>query len=77
MPDVQLPAGTHFSAAKAIVGSVIAAAVAGLGVVFTGLDDGVISQQEWVGATIATLVALGGTFGGVYATTNRIVYDKP
>jgi hypothetical protein len=62
----------HYTAAKAYVGGAIAALVAGLGVIFTGLDDGVISQQEWVGAAIATLVALGGVFGGVYATTNKL-----
>lgn len=62
----------HTTAAKAYVGAAIAALVAGLGVVFTGLDDGLISQQEWVGAAIATLVALGGVFGGVYATTNHV-----
>lgn len=72
-----LPANTHWTAAKAYVGAAIAAAVAGLGVVFTGLDDGVISQQEWVGAAIATLVALGGTFGGVYVTSNKLVHDRP
>jgi hypothetical protein len=54
------------------VGGAIAALVAGLGVIFTGLDDNLITQQEWIGAAIATLVALGGVFGGVYATTNKL-----
>lgn len=76
MDPVTTPAGTHQSSTKAYVGAVIAAAVAGLGVIFTGLDDNVITQQEWVGASIATLVALGSVFGGVYATSNRVVADK-
>lgn len=58
------------NAAKAYIGGAIAAFVAALGVVFTGLDDGTVSQQEWVGAAIAFLVAAGGVFGGVYATPN-------
>jgi hydroxymethylpyrimidine/phosphomethylpyrimidine kinase len=62
----------QYTAAKAIVGATIAAAVAGLGVMFTGLDDGIISAQEWIGTAIATLTALGATFGGVYATTNKL-----
>jgi hypothetical protein len=69
MTVVQEP---RYTAAKAYVGGAIAALVAGLGVIFTGLDDGIISQQEWVGAAIATLVALGGVFGGVYATANKL-----
>ena len=46
MTVVQEP---HYTAAKAYVGGAIAALVAGLGVVFTGLDDNVITQQEWIG----------------------------
>lgn len=62
---------TKVSAAKAYVGAVIAAAVAGLGVTATALDDGAISGQEGVYIAIAVLVSLGGVFGGVYATTNK------
>jgi multisubunit Na+/H+ antiporter MnhB subunit len=69
MTVVQEP---HYTADKAYVGGAIAALVAGLGVIFTGLDDNLITQQEWIGAAIATLVALGGVFGGVYATTNKL-----
>lgn len=64
---------TKVSAAKAYVGAAIAAAVAVLGVIASGLDDGVISTQEGVFAAIAGLVALSGVFGGVYATTNKPV----
>lgn len=59
------------SAAKAYVGAAIAAVVATLGVVATGLDDGVISAQEGIYAAIAGLVSLGAVFGGVYRTTNK------
>lgn len=62
---------TKVSAAKAYVGAAIAAAVAVLGVIASGLDDGVISTQEGIFAAIAGLVSLGGVFGGVYATANR------
>lgn len=65
------PTTPKTSAAKAYVGAAIAAVVATLGVIATGLDDGVISSQEAVNATIAGLLALGGVFGGVYATTNK------
>lgn len=59
------------SAAKAYVGSAIAAVVATLGVIATALDDNAISAQEGTYAAIAGLLALGGVFGGVYATTNK------
>lgn len=62
---------TKVSAAKAYVGAFIAAAVAVLGVLGSGLDDGVISAQEGVFAASAGLVALGAVFGGVYRTTNK------
>jgi len=46
----------------------VAALIAGLGVVSTGLFTGrSLSAQEWVGAAIAALVALGG----VYQARNR------
>lgn len=64
---------TKVSAAKAYVGAVIASAVAVLGVIATGLDDGVISAQEGTFAAIAGLTALGAVFGGVYKTTNKPV----
>lgn len=59
------------TAAKAYVGAGIAAVVAVLGVVASGLDDGVISTQEGVFAAIAGLVSLGGVFPAVYYTTNK------
>lgn len=62
---------TKTSAAKAYVGAVIAAAVAGLGVTATALDDAVISGQEGVYIAIAVLVSLGGVFPAVYYTTNK------
>lgn len=62
---------TKTSAAKAYVGAAIAAAVAGLGVFATALDDGAVSSQEGAYIAIAVLVSLGGVFSGVYATTNK------
>lgn len=57
-------------AAKAYIGAAIAAVVAGLSVLFTALDDGVVTQQETVSIAIAVLVSIGAVFGGVYATPN-------
>lgn len=61
------------TAAKAYVGAVIAAAVAGLSSAVVALDDGAISAQEGITIAIAVLVSLGGVFGGVFATTNKPV----
>lgn len=61
------------TATKAYVGAGIAAAIAGLSVAATALDDGAISGQEGIYIVIAVLVSLGGVFGGVYAATNRVV----
>jgi len=58
-------------AAKAYVGAILAAIAAGLAVLFTSLEDNVISGQEWVGVASAVVVALGAVFGGVYATPNK------
>lgn len=59
------------TATKAYVGAAIATAVAVLGSVGVALTDNVITPAEWVAASLAGLVALGGVFGGVYVTTNR------
>lgn len=49
--------------AKAIVG----AAIAGVTVLGTALADGAVVAQEWIGIVLAVL----GTFGGVYQVPNR------
>ncbi|HET9866436.1 MAG TPA: hypothetical protein VFQ06_04020 [Nitrospira sp.] len=49
--------------AKAIVGAFIA----GLGALVTGLADDALSNSEWLIATIAFLIALGG----VWAVPNK------
>ena len=59
------------TAAKAVVGAAIATAVAFLGVLSTALDDGVVTGQEWVSIALATVIALGGVGGVVYAVPNR------
>lgn len=59
------------TAAKAVVGSIIAAVAAGLGAAITALDDGVVTGQEGLIIALAVVVSLGGVYGGVYATTNR------
>lgn len=64
-------APTKTTAAKAIVGALIGAAVAGLGTLYTALDDNLVTAQEGVGIAVTTLTALGAVFGGVYATTNK------
>jgi hypothetical protein len=48
--------GTRYN--KAIIGALIA----GLGVLSTGFTDGELVTQEWIGALIAALVALGGVY---------------
>lgn len=58
-------------ATKAVVGGVIGAVAAGLGTLYTALDDGVVTSQEWVGITLSTIVALGAVFGGVYSVPNK------
>lgn len=57
-------------AAKAYVGAALAAISAGLAVLFTSLDDNVITGQEWVGTAAAVVAALVAVFGGVYVTPN-------
>lgn len=47
--------------------ALVAAAIAGLGVLATSLDDGGLSAQEWIYAAIAFLTALGA----VWATPNK------
>jgi len=59
------------TAAKAIVGATIGAAIAGLSSLAIALDDAAVSAQEGIYVAIATLTALGGVYGGVYATTNN------
>jgi hypothetical protein len=59
------------TAAKAVVGSIIGAAAAGVGTLYVALDDGIVTAQEWVGVAASVLVALGAVFGGVYATANK------
>lgn len=46
--------------------AIIAAVIAGLGVIVEGLTDGSLSAQEWINAIIAMLVL----FSGVYVTPN-------
>lgn len=58
-------------AAKAYVGAGLAAISAGLAVLFTSLDDNVITGQEWVGTAAAVVAALVAVFGGVYVTPNK------
>jgi hypothetical protein len=58
------------TATKAIVGSAIAIAVTFLGALSVAIADNVVTGQEWVTIASATLIAAGGVFGGVYATTN-------
>jgi hypothetical protein len=58
-------------AAKAYVGAGLAAISAGLAVLFTSLDDNVVTPQEWVGTAAAVVAALVAVFGGVYVTPNR------
>lgn len=60
------------TAAKAIVGGVVATGVAFLGSLGVALEDGVVNGVEWVTISLATLIAFGGVFGGVYQTTNRV-----
>lgn len=47
--------------------AVVAAIVAGLGVVLTGLDDNSVSGQEWLSALVAFL----GALGVVWAVPNK------
>jgi hypothetical protein len=42
--------------------AILAALVAGLGVLSTAFSDGELVTQEWIGALIAALVALGGVY---------------
>lgn len=58
-------------ALKAYVGAGLAAVAAGLAVLFTSLDDNVISAQEWVGVASAVVASLVAVFGGVYLTPNK------
>lgn len=58
-------------AAKAYVGAALAAISAGLAVLFTSLDDNVVTGQEWVGTAAAVVAALVAVFGGVYVTPNK------
>lgn len=57
-------------AAKAYVGAFLAALAAGLAVLFTSLDDQVVSTQEWVGVGSAVVASLVTVFGAVYVTPN-------
>lgn len=57
-------------AAKAYVGAILAALVAGAGTMYTALDDDVISSQETVGIVSAVLGALVVVFGGVWTARN-------
>lgn len=42
--------------------AIIAALIAGLGILGEGLTDGSLSGQEWIAAAVAALVALGGVY---------------
>jgi hypothetical protein len=53
--------------------AIIAALIAGLGILGEGLTDGSLSGQEWIAAAVAALVALGG----VYLVPNRAAAEKP
>lgn len=58
-------------ATKALLGAAVATAVAFLGALSTALDDGTVSGQEWISIALATVIALGGVGGLVYAVPNR------
>lgn len=58
-------------ATKAILGAAVATAVAFLGALSTALDDGAVTGQEWISIALATIIALGGVGGLVYAIPNR------
>lgn len=58
-------------ATKAILGAAVATAVAFLGALSTALVDGTVTGQEWVNIALATVLALGGVGGLVYAVPNR------
>lgn len=58
-------------AAKAYVGAGLAAVAASLAVLFTSLEDNIVSAQEWVGVASAFVAALVAVFGGVYVTPNK------
>lgn len=58
------------TAAKAWVGAGISTAVAVGGSLGLALADNMITPGEWVTIIVTGLVAFGGTFGGVYTTSN-------
>lgn len=58
-------------ATKAILGAAVATVVAFLGALSTALDDNVVTGQEWVTIALATVTALGGVGGVVYAVRNK------
>lgn len=57
-------------ATKAQIGAAIGVVVTFLTSIQANIDDG-ISASEWLSAIIATLVAAGAVFTGVYYTTNK------
>lgn len=59
------------SAHKAVYGALATALVAGLLVLYTALDDNVITAQEWVAIVLALLGGPGAVGGTVYQTRNR------
>lgn len=61
------------SYAAQIAKAIVAALVAGLTAVVTGLDDNALTAREWVTALTAFLVALGAT----WAIPNAAAEDPP
>lgn len=54
------------TATKAVVAGVSATVLAFLGSLQVALTDGNVTGTEWVAVAIATVAALGGTFGFTY-----------
>ncbi len=65
------PPTTQLKPTKAQVGAVIALAIAGALVLYTALDDGQVTMQEWVGIFLAVLGSPAAVGAGVYHTTNK------
>ena len=52
---------------KAVVASVVAVVTTFLTGVSVALEDGAVSQNEWLTVAIATVGAFGAVFAGTYA----------
>lgn len=58
--------------AKAIAGAVLA----GLGALYLGLSDGVVTAQEWVGVAQTSLATFAGVWGIPNAAKQNIVSQQ-